>query len=198
MPKASQPGQPQAAPTKRDAEREAKLKASMEEIQRVGAQITAPLTTKGKPFEVVEIVSGEPKPQPPVTTTKNATPPPVQISGVKCQGCGKPKAIATHSNKLKQPLCSACNMRLIRSFGPDYGETLDNPAMSLRELSEAKEAKRDLKAVRKVKFDLVKMRYGLMNIIDDCELSDEHKARALGYFGKILEEFADVFNGGEA
>jgi hypothetical protein len=104
-----------------------------------------------------------------------------QISGVKCQGCGKAKTIATHSNKLKQPFCGACNMRLIRAFGSDYGVTLDNPATSLRGLIERKEAKRDIKAVRKIK-------YTLLNLMDDCDLDDAKKAR-------VLAEFSDVFSG---
>ncbi len=129
-----------------------------------------------------------------ITTTKKedpmkpaATAPPMkkdileQISGVKCAGCGKHKTIVTHSNKLKQPFCGACNMRLIRAFGQDYGETLDNSAMSLRTLIERKEAKRDVKAVRKIK-------YTLLNLMDDCDLDSARKAR-------VLAEFSDVFSG---
>jgi hypothetical protein len=118
-------------------------------------------------------------------TTKPAPQPPndiiEQLSGVKCAGCGKHKTIVTHSNKLKQPFCGACNMRLIRAFGHDYGNTLDNPSKSLRGLIERKEAKKDIKAVRKIK-------YQLLNLMDDCDFEADRKAR-------VLAEFVDVFSG---
>jgi hypothetical protein len=118
--------------------------------------------------------TAKPSPQPPKDIIE-------QLSGVKCAGCGKHKTIVTHSNKLKQPFCGACNMRLIRAFGQDYGETLDNPATSLRGVIERKEAKKDIKAVRKIK-------YQLLNLMDDCDFDSDRKAR-------VLTEFADVFSG---
>ena len=114
----------------------------------------------------------------------SAAPPPPQATHVKCFGCGKHKTIVTHSNKLKQAFCGACNMRLIRAFGEDYGDDetgLDNPQMSLRALIERKEQKKDIKAVRKIK-------YQLLNLMDDCDFESDRKAR-------VLAEFADVFSG---
>jgi hypothetical protein len=86
--------------------------------------------------------------------SKNTTLPEA-ISGVKCFGCGKMKKIVTHNNLKQQGFCQRCNMRLIRKFGPKYGQVLADPKAALEGLDERKEEKSDLKLVRRTFFTLL-------------------------------------------
>jgi hypothetical protein len=114
------------------------------------------------------------------TKLKNAKLPEAEtISGVKCAGCEKVKRFVTHNNVHKQGFCQRCNMRLIRKFGAGYGEVLANPAAALKDLEEKKEATKDRKAVRKIFF-------GLIGMMEDCELEDHQRKQVFGAFSTVL------------
>jgi hypothetical protein len=104
--------------------------------------------------------------------------------GVDCSGCerafGKNGVKHASSNNLAQHhFCDRCNMKLIRWFGTDYGETVENPAKALQEREERIRVRRDEKTLK---------RYfrSQSDLCDELDMSTEDKAAVLRLVNKYL------------
>jgi hypothetical protein len=104
--------------------------------------------------------------------------------GVDCSGCertfGKNGVKHASSNNLAdQHFCDRCNMKLIRWFGNDYGETIEHPAKALQEREERIRVRRDEKTLK---------RYfrSQSDLCDELDMSAEDKAAVIRLLNKYL------------
>jgi hypothetical protein len=100
----------------------------------------------------------------------------------KCAGCGNgKKKVVTRKNKMNQPLCSACNMKLRDHFGRDYGQTINDPVAELQLIADRKDGQRDLKAAHGLVFKLV-------GLATEWDLATEDRIHLYNAFHNILDE----------
>jgi hypothetical protein len=99
----------------------------------------------------------------------------------KCAGGANHKKVVTRKNKMNQPLCSACNMKLRYNFGPDYGLTLDDPVAELQLLADQKDSNNDLKKADALVFKLV-------GLAREWYLDKENRGHLYAAFQNILDE----------
>jgi hypothetical protein len=104
--------------------------------------------------------------------------------GVDCSGCerafGKNGVKHASSNNLAdQHFCDRCNMKLIRWFGAEYGQTIQNPAKALQEREERIRVRRDEKTLKKYF-------RAQSDMCDELDMSAEDKAAVLRLVNKYL------------
>jgi hypothetical protein len=104
--------------------------------------------------------------------------------GVNCDGCerefGKNGVKhATSNNLADQHLCDRCNMKLIRWFGSDYGERLEDPARKLQEREERIRIRRDEKSAKKYF-------RSQLDFCDELDMSIDDKATLFRLLNKYI------------
>jgi hypothetical protein len=101
-------------------------------------------------------------------------------SDEKCAGYGiKTRKVRTHNNKKRQPLCNTCNMALIRNFGSNYGELIDDPAAELSRMRDKKETRREQKPVRRL-YNI------LIDLFEEWDLDFDRQCRVIREFEHVL------------
>ncbi|MGD1097857.1 MAG: hypothetical protein ABSB35_38450 [Bryobacteraceae bacterium] len=76
-------------------------------------------------------------------------------------------------------------MMLRRKYGNGYAALVQDPAATLQALRERKEAKKDIKSIRKVLFTL-------LSLMDDCDLEDSERAHVFRGFQNTLETLPEA------